>query len=117
MSAENVDGISVLGNLLEQAHADDLRVMLAHLLAQLMNTEVSNLCGAQYGERTEARSNQRNGYRERALETRLGSISLQIPKLRTGSYLPSFIEPRPDAPCSCRTTSHRGLRHRPASGA
>ena len=52
------------------------------------------LCKAAYGERSEERANSRNGYRERALETRAGTVGLKIPKLRTGSYFPDFIEPR-----------------------
>jgi transposase-like protein len=47
-----------------------------------------------YGERTEARTNSRNGYRERDWDTRAGTVALRIPKLRQGSYFPPFLEPR-----------------------
>src|SRR5690606_22737859 len=50
--------------------------------------------GAALYERAEGRATHRNGYRERELETRMGSLSLAIPKLRTGTYFPSFLEPR-----------------------
>jgi putative transposase len=59
-----------------------------------MDFEIEQRCGAEYGERTDERSNSRNGYRERLWETRAGSIDLRIPKLRRGSYFPGFLEPR-----------------------
>ena len=59
-----------------------------------MALEVDGLCGASHGERNAARANHRNGYRERAWETRAGAITLPIPKLRKGSYPPFFLEPR-----------------------
>jgi putative transposase len=58
-----------------------------------MDFEIEQRCGAEYGERSEDRSNSRNGYRDRLWETRAGSIDLRIPKLRRGSYFPGF-EPR-----------------------
>jgi putative transposase len=74
--------------------ADFLREMIAFAADRLMALEVDGLCGAGHGERTAERSNHRNGYRERAWETRAGAITLPIPKLRKGSYLPFFLEPR-----------------------
>lgn len=59
-----------------------------------MDLEVSELCGAGHGQRTPLRENQRNGYRERRWDTRAGTIGLNIPKLRKGSYFPAFLEPR-----------------------
>lgn len=73
---------------------DFLRKTLADALAQVMEAEVSALCGAGHGERTEERQNSRNGYRERDLETRMGTVPLSIPKVRRGSYFPTFLEPR-----------------------
>jgi transposase-like protein len=55
---------------------------------------VTSLCQAEAGERSPLRENSRNGYRDRDWETRLGSVDLQIPKLRKGSYFPCFLEPR-----------------------
>ena len=50
--------------------------------------------GAEYGERSPERVTQRNGYRSRAWDTRVGTMELHIPKLREGSYFPSLLEPR-----------------------
>jgi putative transposase len=59
-----------------------------------MEMDVEALCQAAYGERSEERINSRNGYRDRAYETRAGKVDLKIPKLRSGSYFPGFLEPR-----------------------
>ena len=56
----------------------------------LMETDVEGLIGAGRHERT----TYRNGYRDRSLDTRLGSLQVRIPKLRQGSYFPPFLEPR-----------------------
>jgi transposase-like protein len=59
-----------------------------------MEAEVSELIGAEHGERTAERLAHRNGYRARTWATRAGEIELAIPKIRRGSYFPSFLEPR-----------------------
>lgn len=94
MAEANVGGIALLGKVLEQTQGDQLKKFLMMALREVMEHEATALCGAAYGSRSEERANQRNGYRERPLETRLGTLELQIPKLRRGSYLPSFLEPR-----------------------
>jgi len=76
------------------ADADLIRDMLAFAAERLMNLEVDALTGAPAGVRSPDRLNQRNGYRERAWDTRVGRIDLSIPKLRKGSYFPVFLEPR-----------------------
>lgn len=76
------------------ADADFIKQTLQFALQRLMEMDVEALCRAAYGERSEERINSRNGYRERALETRAGTVDLKIPKLRTGSYFPGFLEPR-----------------------
>ncbi|PZN03822.1 MAG: IS256 family transposase, partial [Bacillota bacterium] len=77
-----------------EPEADALREGLRWLAQQLMELEVSEQIGAGRYERTAARKTQRNGYRLRPWETRLGSIELKIPKLRKGSYFPSLLERR-----------------------
>ncbi|HEX2064456.1 MAG TPA: IS256 family transposase [Acidimicrobiales bacterium] len=82
-------------------HLDDeggndlIREMLKAFAEQLMSAEADALCGAGWGERSPERTNRRNGYRERAFDTRAGTISLDIPRLRAGSYFPDWLlEPR-----------------------
>src|SRR4051812_48044149 len=77
--------------------ADDgnfLRSLAETVLQILMEADVEGLIGAGRYERSGERSTYRNGYRERSLDTRLGSLNLKIPKLRTGRYFPGFLEPR-----------------------
>ena len=63
------------------------------MLAQaVMEAEVTEQIGAGYGERSETRLTRRNGYRERRWDTRVGTIELEIPKLREGSYFPTLLE-------------------------
>ena len=74
--------------------AELLREMVGFAAQRLMDLEVEALTGASYRERSEERTNHRNGYRGRRWETRAGTVPLQIPKLRKGSYLPAVLEPR-----------------------
>jgi transposase-like protein len=85
----------VVGYLLEGEGLDFLRESLGWIVQQLMEAEVSELVGAEHGERApEERLTHRNGYRARRWDTRAGELELAIPKLRRGSYFPSFLEPR-----------------------
>jgi len=80
---------------LEEASPDLLRAMVRDFAEALMGAEADALCGAGYGERSPARVNRRNGYRERPWDTRVGSIELAVPKLREGSYFPEWLlQPR-----------------------
>jgi transposase-like protein len=80
---------------LQEASPDLLRAMVQDFAEALMSAEADALCGAPYGERSPERVNRRNGYRERAWDTRVGSIELAVPKLREGSYFPGWLlEPR-----------------------
>jgi putative transposase len=73
---------------------DILRSAVQLFVRELMEAEVKVQVGADRFERTADRVTQRNGYRSRAWDTRVGTLDLQIPKLRTGSYFPSWLEPR-----------------------
>jgi transposase-like protein len=85
----------VVSYLLEEDGLDFLRESLTWVVQQLMEAEVSELVGAARGERApEERLTHRNGYRARSWSTRAGEIELAIPKIRRGSYFPSFLEPR-----------------------
>jgi len=76
---------------------DFLRSVAEAVLQLLMEADVEGLIGAARHERSAERLNYRNGYRDRTFETRLGPLSLRIPKLRQGSYFPPFLEPRKTA--------------------
>jgi transposase-like protein len=78
----------------KEADGDLVREMLGFAAERLMEMEVEATTGAPKGVRSPLRSVQRNGYRERGWETRAGRVELAIPKLRKGSYFPSFLEPR-----------------------
>jgi transposase-like protein len=90
-----MDGLSWVRKQVEQADTDLLREMVKLFCERVMGEEVDAICGAPYGERSEERTNRRNGYRNRAWDTRTGTIDLAIPKLREGSYFPDWLlEPR-----------------------
>jgi transposase-like protein len=84
-----------LTELLQKAGDGDLLRSVAEAVLQLlMEADVEGLIGAGRHERSPERLNYRNGFRDRTLDTRLGSLQLRIPKLRQGSYFPPFLEPR-----------------------
>lgn len=74
--------------------ADLLREMIGFAAERLMDLEVGSQTGAAWGEKSPERRAERNGYRDRDWQTRAGKVELRIPRLRTGSYFPSFPEPR-----------------------
>jgi putative transposase len=78
----------------EDPQADFLHEGVRWLVQELMEAEVSAQIGAGRYERTDERTTQRNGYRPRPWDTRVGTINLAIPKLRSGSYFPSWLEAR-----------------------
>jgi len=77
-----------------ELHGDWLGEVIMEIVHKVMEEEVRGLVGAGYKERNPERTTHRNGYRERQWTTRVGDIDLHIPRLRTGSYFPSFLEPR-----------------------
>jgi putative transposase len=95
MAAEaSIDAVEWLRKQVEIA-PDPVKELLTEMLGMLMDAEADALCGANYGSRSTSRVNSRNGYRERQWNSRLGTMTLSIPKLRQGSYFPSWLlEPR-----------------------
>src|SRR5437660_2717321 len=84
-----------LAELLEKAgEGDFLRAVAEAALQLLVESDVEGLIGAGRYERSAERLTYRDGFRERALDTRLGTLQLRVPKLRQGSYFPPFLEPR-----------------------
>ena len=88
------DMMSLRALMEKSPDADFLREMIGYGAQRLMELEVGGLTGAAHGEKSAERLVQRNGYRERDWETRAGTVELRIPRLRKGSYFPSFLEPR-----------------------
>ena len=84
----------VVRQVVREEHGDVIRESVRAVAQELMEAEVSELIGAAHGERTEDRATHRNGYRPRRWDTRAGEIELQIPKIRQGSYFPSFLQPQ-----------------------
>jgi putative transposase len=80
--------------LLSTEHADVVRESVVWMVAELMDAEVTAQIGAAHGQRSPERTAQRNGYRTRSWDTRVGELEVAVPKLRSGSYFPSFLEPR-----------------------
>lgn len=91
MTKDNMDRLTWLRKTLENADLDVMREMLKVFAEELMGAEADALCGAGYGQRSDERVNRRNGYRERELDTRVGTIPLAVPKLREGSYYPDWL--------------------------
>jgi len=92
MTAPNsVDVAAVLRQQVTDGHPDVLRTMITAFANALMSADADAICGADYGQRSEERSNRRNGYRAREWDTRAGTVELQIPKLRQGSYFPDWL--------------------------
>jgi transposase-like protein len=75
----------------DEGGSDLIREMVKAFAEALMSAEADALCGAAYGERSEERTNRRNGYRSRTFDTRAGTIEVDIPKLRRGSYFPDWL--------------------------
>jgi len=88
------DRMALIELVEKQADGDLVREMLAFAAERIMEVEVEARTGAAKGARSALREVQRNGYRDRNWDTRAGRIALEIPRLRKGSYLPSFLEPR-----------------------
>jgi putative transposase len=85
----------VVRKVLREEHGDVIREAVRLVAQELMEAEVSELIGAEHGERRpDDRATHRNGYRPRRWDTRAGEIELQIPKIRQGSYFPGFLAPR-----------------------
>ena len=88
---KTLDPGEFLHEQLAQASPDLMRELLATFINSLLGAEADAVCGAAYGSRAPERVNSRNGYRHRDLDTRVGTIDVAIPKLRTGTYFPEWL--------------------------
>ncbi|RSM57819.1 IS256 family transposase [Kibdelosporangium aridum] len=90
-AVQRIDPSAMLSDQLAEASPDVLCELMSAFIQALMSAEADAVCGADYGERSEERINSRNGYRHRDFDTRVGTIDLAIPKLRSGSYFPEWL--------------------------
>ncbi|NGP05142.1 IS256 family transposase [Rhodococcus sp. 14C212] len=90
-TAHDIDLRQLVEDRLTGASPDLLRELLTMFIHALMGAEADALCGAGYGQRSDERVNVRNGYRHRDFDTRVGTLDVAIPKLRSGSYFPDWL--------------------------
>jgi transposase-like protein len=96
MAKNRIERNELVGKLMEAIGSaeDPLRAMAEVMMDYVMEAEVTAKIGAEAFERTADRTTYRNGFRDRRWDTRLGTLQLQVPKLREGGYVPSFVENR-----------------------
>ena len=87
----SIDPARMLHDQLASASPDLLRSLLATFVDTLMSAEADAICGAPYGMPSPDRVNVRNGYRHRDFDTRVGTMDVAIPRLRSGSYFPDWL--------------------------
>src|SRR3954454_12988906 len=90
-AVSSTDPAHFLHEQLAQASPGRLRKMLTTFIDTLMSAGADAVCDADYGQRSEARANVRNGYRSRKFAPRAGTLDVAIPKLRSGSYFPDWL--------------------------
>jgi len=90
-ASSSIDPSEFLHEHLSQASPDLLRQLMEGFLNTLLSAEADSVCGAAYGSRDPGRTNRRNGYRHRELDTRTGTLDVALPKLREGSYFPEWL--------------------------
>jgi len=86
-----VDPAGLLGEALAEASPDLMRSLLQTIINALLSADADAVVGAEYGRPSPGRLAQRNGYRHRDLDTRVGTIDVAVPKLRQGSYFPQWL--------------------------
>ncbi|MGP9747470.1 IS256 family transposase [Brachybacterium sp. AOP29-B2-41] len=86
-----VDPHGLLGEALADASPDLMRTMLQRIINGLLSADADAVAGAEYGRPSPDRATQRNGYRHRDLDTRVGTIDVAVPKLRSGTYFPEWL--------------------------
>ena len=86
-----VDPAGLLGEALSEASPDLMRSLLQTMINALLCADADAVVGAEYGRPSSDRVAQRNGYRHRGLDTRVGTIDVAVPKLRKGTYFPEWL--------------------------
>ena len=92
MTAPHIlDPAGLLSEALSEASPDMMRHLLQTMINTLLSADADAVVGAEWGKPTPTRSAQRNGYRHRDLDTRVGTVDVAIPKLRSGTYFPEWL--------------------------
>ena len=86
-----VDPAGLLGEALAEASPDLMRTLLQSIINSLLSADADAVVGAEYGRPSSDRVAQRNGYRHRPLDTRVGTLDVAVPKLRKGTYFPEWL--------------------------
>ena len=86
-----VDPAGLLGEALSEASPDMMRHLLQTMINTLLCADADAVVGAEWGKPSRDRTAQRNGYRHRDLDTRVGTVDVAIPKLRSGTYFPEWL--------------------------
>jgi transposase-like protein len=86
-----VDPAGLLGEALAEASPDLMRSLLQTIINALLSADADAVVGAEWGQPSPGRTAQRNGYRHRDLDTRVGTVDVAIPKLRKGTYFPGWL--------------------------
>ena len=86
-----VDPAALFGDALADASPDLMRSLLQTMINALLSADADAVVGAEYGRPSPDRTAQRNGYRHRPLDTRVGTIDVAVPTLRAGSYFPEWL--------------------------
>ena len=90
-ASPSIDSEQFLHEQLAQASPDLMRQMLETFINSLLSAQADSVCGAEYGARDPGRTNRRNGYRHRDLDTRVGTLDVAVPKLREGAFFPDWL--------------------------
>jgi len=90
-SPHTIDPQAFLEESLAQASPDLLRDLMQMFVNAMLSGQADAVCGADYGTRDDGRTNRRNGYRHRPLDTRMGTMDVAIPKLREGTFFPEWL--------------------------
>ncbi|MDN5758238.1 MAG: transposase, partial [Tomitella sp.] len=86
-----VDPAGLLSQALAEASPDLMRELLQTMINALLSADADAVCGAEWGHRSAERAHYRNGYRHRPLDTRVGTVDVAVPKLRSGTYFPEWL--------------------------
>lgn len=91
MANDSIPTLQWLSNQIEKLDTDLLRQMMKLIAEFMMGLDADQRCGAAFGQKSDQRVNHRNGYRQRRWDTRLGTIPLELPRLRKSSYFPEWL--------------------------